>query len=831
MSNVESTKWRLNNLYRIVDKEGNSIPFRLNPVQEEVLDGLHNRNLILKSRQLGMSTFAVLFILDQAIFTSNLSCGIVSYSLEHAQHIFKRIIGHALDTLTPFAKERAGVLQRSAREITFKNGSFLRVDTTLRGGAYQCVLVSEYGKTCARNPLKAEEVVTGSLQTVPTNGTIIIESTAEGSSGFYSEMITAAVQRGNDGLSALDYKLFFFPWYSDVACIQTQSNISISFEQKEYFDKLEKDYNITLSLGQRKWYCHQQSILGEKVKQEFCSTVSEAFMASNEAYYFQAAIECAYNDSRCLNTALYDALAPVYVSADIGINDLTVLVFFQIVHGEIRVIDMYQNKNQGLDHYAKHLLQEKKYIYGTIFLPHDSARRDNIIVENSYEREFRKIFAHTDTKFVVLKRTDKCINIYNAKNKFDRCVFALNRVKPLIDQLSKYRKKWSEPLGRYLDEPLHDVSCFIGETLIETDLGQKRIDKISIGDKVLTPNGLKSVLNVFKYKTNKLVRVETNETKVTCTPHHQIFSSKGLVNADTLCYTDQVITNKDINIWKNVGYLGMEKKLGFKDYFLSMNQKQLSFLMDANTLKTNLDIGLEEEKIKDSTHYIEVFGGFITEIYQKAISSITLMRTNLIIKSKILNLCPITIISPCICQQKKEYSYLDRLLKKPKKLLQNGIKVKVVENGIERMERKHSKINQCYKRFVKYVEKLISQSGKDQPCVQMRVEQKTEDFQVSTQKQERVKFAKKSLNVENIEKNARVLEVAELSLDTEIEVYDIEVEDDHCYFANGILVSNSNYADSFIYAMQAVNHLETAVSMKGALQRHKEVVDNRRFRI
>jgi len=114
MSNVESTKWRLNNLYRIVDKEGNSIPFRLNPVQEEVLDGLHNRNLILKSRQLGMSTFAVLFILDQAIFTSNLSCGIVSYSLEHAQHIFKRIIGHALDTLTPFAKERAGVLQRSA---------------------------------------------------------------------------------------------------------------------------------------------------------------------------------------------------------------------------------------------------------------------------------------------------------------------------------------------------------------------------------------------------------------------------------------------------------------------------------------------------------------------------------------------------------------------------------------------------------------------------------------------------------------------------------------------------------------------------------------------
>ena len=131
---LEDKKYRLNHLYKIVDKRGDNIPFFMTPVQEEVMDGLHNRNIILKARQLGMSTFSVLYLLDAVMWTPNLSAGIVSYSLEHAQFIFKRIIGHALDNLPPWLN--AGIKARSAREITFNNGSVLRVDTTLRGGAY-----------------------------------------------------------------------------------------------------------------------------------------------------------------------------------------------------------------------------------------------------------------------------------------------------------------------------------------------------------------------------------------------------------------------------------------------------------------------------------------------------------------------------------------------------------------------------------------------------------------------------------------------------------------------------------------------------------------------
>ncbi len=142
---------------------------------------------------------------------------------------------------------------------------------------------------------------------------------------------------------------------------------------------------------------------------------------------------------------------------DIGVNDLTVMIFFQVCHGEIRIIDFYADSNKGVDHYCRYMQQDKPYLYNTIFLPHDSVQRDGIFVENTYEKEFKRLFSHTQTKIIVLKRTDKQIQIQNAKIKLSRCVFNLNKCKSLLDQLNKYRKKWSEQYGKYLDEPYHGI--------------------------------------------------------------------------------------------------------------------------------------------------------------------------------------------------------------------------------------------------------------------------------------------------------------------------------------------------------------------------------------
>lgn len=452
---INCQKWRLNNLYRIIDKDSRSIPFRLNEVQETVLDNIHNRNLILKARQLGMSTFAILYMLDETLFSENLNSGIVSYSLDHAKHIYQKIIGHALNSFPKELKPYCKVIQESARQTTFNNGSSIRVDTTIRGGTCPLILVSEFGKTCARNPQKAQEVITGTLQAVPKNGRVIIESTGEGNEGFYAEMVMEAHRRGNENLTTLDYHLFFFPWLDEPSYILEQP-VEYPVTLTDYFNKIEMETGRKISQPQRNWYAVTSRSLGDKIRQEYPSTVNEAFLSSSDAFYWAQVINEAYQSNRCLFTPLYDALLPVYVSMDIGVNDLTVMIFFQIAHGEVRIIDYYEDNNKGVDFYAKFLLQDKKFLIHTVFLPHDSKHRNNIDPTNTYIRDFQRLFSGTATRFMPLDKMDKQLSIYYAKTMINRCVFNVSRVKPLLDNMSKYRKTWHEGLGRYLEEPLHN---------------------------------------------------------------------------------------------------------------------------------------------------------------------------------------------------------------------------------------------------------------------------------------------------------------------------------------------------------------------------------------
>jgi len=402
------------------------------------------------------STFAVIYILDECLFSPNLNCGIVSYSIEHAQHIFKKIIGHALDCMPEQFRNCTGIIQRSAKEITFNNKSSLRVDTTLRGGAYQAVLVSEFGKTCARYPIHAEEVVTGTLNAVSKKGKIIIESTAEGNEGYFADMCMDAIQRKDDELSELDYNLIFWSWHHEKS-YTLDKEIEKPIELVDYFKMLKEKHDINLTQGQMNWYASYYRLLGEKVRQEYPSTVEESFLVKSDAYFFSEGIELANKEDRLLYNTIYDPVLPVYVAMDIGINHQTVIIYFQVNHGEIRVIDCYADTNKDAEFYAKHLLQEKRYFYQKIFIPHDVRKRSNIDLSTSWEKEFRKFFDHTQIQIIVLPKQDKKIQISHGRNMMRRCVFFMKTCSNLIKHLMKYRKRWSEQLGIYIDEPFDDA--------------------------------------------------------------------------------------------------------------------------------------------------------------------------------------------------------------------------------------------------------------------------------------------------------------------------------------------------------------------------------------
>lgn len=91
--------WRLNNLYYIVDKSGRRVRFSFNWAQRELYNNLHTQNIILKARQLGMSTFVSLYMLDRCIFKKDVRAGSVAHDMASARGLFRDKIKFPFENL------------------------------------------------------------------------------------------------------------------------------------------------------------------------------------------------------------------------------------------------------------------------------------------------------------------------------------------------------------------------------------------------------------------------------------------------------------------------------------------------------------------------------------------------------------------------------------------------------------------------------------------------------------------------------------------------------------------------------------------------------------
>ena len=81
-------EWRVKNLYHISNKNQRKVLMIKNEAQEDFNRNKHTRNIILKSRQLGFTTFEAIDMLDDCLFTRNFSGLLISYDKESALDIF-----------------------------------------------------------------------------------------------------------------------------------------------------------------------------------------------------------------------------------------------------------------------------------------------------------------------------------------------------------------------------------------------------------------------------------------------------------------------------------------------------------------------------------------------------------------------------------------------------------------------------------------------------------------------------------------------------------------------------------------------------------------------
>lgn len=457
---LQDQDWRLSNLYKIKDKEGNVVDFKPNWAQSK-LKHSHTLNLVLKARQLGITTYHALLFLDTCLFVPNTNAAVVADSKDIAREVFVDKVKFAYDNLPQFVRDMCHAYRDNVYEMRFSNGSVFRVATSLRGGTLQYLHITEFAKVCQENPIKANEIISGALNAVQAGQFVCIESTARGRDGHFYNLCKSAqeLEDSKTEPGTLDWKLYFFSWHEHPDYVVDSKNVLINKEMEEYFDGLESK-GIILKPEQKAWYIKKSVTQGEYMKREYPSTPEEAFETANEGYYFSKMIAEARQEHRICHLP-YDESALTYTSWDIGIGDSNSIWVFQLVGKEVHVIDYYENSDEPLSHYVT-WLKEKKYIYEKHYMPHDAASR-SLQTGKSLVDIARGMGLKTE---VLPRDKNEMFGIECLRNMLPRFFFDQNKCAKGVKSVENFRKQWNEKLGCYREKSFHDWASHGAKALI-----------------------------------------------------------------------------------------------------------------------------------------------------------------------------------------------------------------------------------------------------------------------------------------------------------------------------------------------------------------------------
>jgi hypothetical protein len=179
---------------------------------------------------------------------------------------------------------------------------------------------------------------------------------------------------------------------------------------------------------------------------------------------FESAIVGAYygkelrviTDSGRITDVEHDPLFPVHTAWDLGYSDDTSIWWYQVVHGEIRVLDYHSSNGQAIAYYTG-LIQAKEreynYVYGTHWLPHDARAKTlasggkSIIEQLSVKIPIEKM--------KIVPSLSLQDGIQASRLALLRCWFD-TKCDDGIECLRQYQREYDEDKKVFRDKPRHD---------------------------------------------------------------------------------------------------------------------------------------------------------------------------------------------------------------------------------------------------------------------------------------------------------------------------------------------------------------------------------------
>jgi hypothetical protein len=149
----------------------------------------------------------------------------------------------------------------------------------------------------------------------------------------------------------------------------------------------------------------------------------------------------------------YDPMFPVHTAWDLGYSDDTAIWWFQVIYGEIRVLEYHSSNGQPVGFYTG-LIQSRSYNYGTHYLPHDARAKT---LASGGKSIIEQISDKIDLKSLkIVPNLSLQDGIQATRLALMRSWFDVEKTIDGIECLRQYQREYDDDKKVFRDKPRHD---------------------------------------------------------------------------------------------------------------------------------------------------------------------------------------------------------------------------------------------------------------------------------------------------------------------------------------------------------------------------------------
>lgn len=199
---------------------------------------------------------------------------------------------------------------------------------------------------------------------------------------------------------------------------------------------------------------------GLMTQDEFDQEWYNSFEASVRGAVYREQLRKARQEGR-IRLVPYDDRELVYTVWDLGIgkSDAMAVGFFQVIAGQVRWIDYYENTGLGMKHYIK-VVKEKPYIYGKHFAPHDIRQKELISGKSRLDGADK-----LGISFEVVPSLSVEDGIDLARSMWNRMFVDAEKCTLGLDYLGSYHYEFDEKTGQFTKRPVHDFTSHAADMI------------------------------------------------------------------------------------------------------------------------------------------------------------------------------------------------------------------------------------------------------------------------------------------------------------------------------------------------------------------------------